>query len=403
MVPEKLIPSRISVLIITSIFLLVIATSLMQKSYKWGQSPNWDGYIYHDLVAHYIIDGYSFKNLSAVEFPKWQPSKASYLNRVAYIWLVGTIHRLTDVKVRFIYPLLTLFSYAVSALLIYYTCWLRLKWPLCPAFCAGLWLLLHPATVVMYEVVAHPEPLAILLTTLAFFLYYAKKFKFSLVVLALAITAKESAAFLAVYLFMLELYAYYREQQTRSIFRLMGVVAAAVIGVCVATSLVPNQTELVNADYRAIWEYNSDFTLTRLAFNFDILWVPFIIGFAAASIRIKLAVFAAVLSSMAILPFVTDWWRVLFAPLYFIVIPISAFVIWQLFSQAFNQKYAIIVSLLISLHLYASRVFVAEIGIPGVNWWAVLLMSCAVLLAILVAKKQVTGFSLQKLEIERAL
>lgn len=247
-----------------------------------------------------------------------------------FVWIVADLHRVTGLDPSRIYPTVNFVSLTGTAMLLYVIGLEGFALSTPTAVFSALWFLMLSPVGVIYETQAHPDGIGILLMSASVLAFAKRRYTLSAVLLAVSILAKESGYFLLVYFGLrLVLSPDAAEKRLRvSILTSYVLVAGAAV---LARYLYAIEAGLPNAapvdSILGISDHVRGRGLIFPILNFEVLWIPFALELWSIARRRapqSEVVLWYLTFTLATLLLTTDWYRVMFAPLFFLVIPLSA-------------------------------------------------------------------------------
>lgn len=328
--------------------IVVTAILVMFSSVNFSGHYIWDGEIYSALVKKYLVTG-ELSSLGPGDLPLWAKDipQQSYFNRIAYYWAAQVVMLIYPLHEKFLFPLLDFLPFTVAAIFLYLSCYRYLSLSILASFFAAIWLLVLPAAKVIYQVVAHPEALCLMLMSVGFYLSLGRHHLAAALVLLFAMLSRESAAMMSVYLLLHHYWQQPREPGLLRRYRPQMLYAGSVFAGLAIPLCIQQRSSLSSFSFfNLVIETNRLHPLPYLLFNFNILIIPYVLGFWRLKRQEQLNHLALWLLSILLLSAALDWWRVLYGNLHFAVLPLAAITIYRVF-----RHQSIYVFVLITLYL----------------------------------------------------
>jgi hypothetical protein len=302
--------------------LTIVAVLSFINIYVPGSLPIWDGDIYNQIITAYISHGYAFHATAGDFLLNIQP-RASYGNRIAYVWAIAGLHYVTGLPLTTVYPLFDLVCAIVAAIYLFRFCHYSAKISYACSIGAGIWFLLSPATLVIYQVLAHPELMMLALVSMAVYYYSMRRHTVAAVLLFISVLAKQSA--LLVIMFVVVDVLLNARVRPRPIANIVRYTLAAAASLALPGALIDN------SHYRFSWHVVTTTIIGLnghlfydLLYNFEVLWILFLAGLPLISRKCHFNV--SLLASCGVVMSLlgsTDWFRTWFSILFFVVLPVS--------------------------------------------------------------------------------
>lgn len=336
--------------------------------HPFGDVPRWTGGYTNAIVYAYVDAGYSYAGVREYLAANPAGTQTSGAGRPFYVWFVALVHWLTGGTPEAIYPWLNACSFTLAALVLYVLCASGYGLSRLSSFFAAIWLLLLPDVLMVYGAQAHPEGLALFFIGLSVLLYMRGWLILAAVPMMLAAMSHESGFFLLPY-FALDLAFVHRQRPVQLARSLAPFVVAAAVAMDVKILLLSGSSSVSPFEsLRGVANFVRPYAFSYLAYNYEVLWIPFFCQAAEESTGRRAALLTYALPAAVILPVSADWFRVLVPVTFFFVMPMAARFVSSCFAGAGRRGWEIGVYVLLTLFLFKQTAFDTWQQVPLVNY-----------------------------------
>lgn len=371
--------------------LAVAALVVFLNFHSFDQGPKWTGVGAHGLIEAYVDGGYRWSAITAYAeaHPETAGGDLSAARRPLYILAVSALRAATGLPLVDVYGWLNLLTFAAAAITLYAIARVGAGLACGPSFFAGLWLLLIPDTLVIYQAKAHPEGLALLLNGLSVLAYRRDRRGLAALAMATASLAHGSALFLVAY-FALDALLTRRVGFSAAARQTAPFLVVAALSVVFRSTLLPTGAlgPLPIGTLRSAAAYVQPYGLVYLAYSYEVLWVPFACQLSVDHAAGRRGELATLLPLMLILLVLHDWYRNLVAASFFFVLPMAAQYIDACGPRGADRSVSTLLFLLITILLLKATPWDHWHALP---WHYYVSVIGGILLARLLAGRGATG------------
>ncbi len=306
------------------IFAILLINLISVFNTDENMRAKWDGIRYQIVINEYINNGYSFSNIKANGIEE-NFLKQEYVNRIAYIWLIGQTKKLTNANISNISLFYSLLFFTLTGFVIFLYTHKFFNFSEIESLLCATTLVLMPGISIIFEIATHPEAPFMFFSILAIYGFKKESHILAISSIVLAILFKVGAILIPIYVSILLLLKTNQENKQKninlSIYYLLTLITALI-----PSLICPKVYSLSNSlfVFDSIINYNKESIVPFFLNNFQLLTIPFIIHFFSIKIEEKIAI-----SSVLIIGFIAhiynavDWWRVWFGLIFIWVIPLS--------------------------------------------------------------------------------